>query len=66
MPVKLEDMMRELFTLKERAAIRCAAARIAKRHMALREQRIVEFPEHEPVVRRNVGRVRAKAKGKFA
>ncbi len=39
MPVKFEDMMRELFTPKERAAIRRTAARIAQRHMALRELR---------------------------
>jgi len=39
MPVKFEDMMRELFTPKERAAIRRDAAKIAKRHMALRELR---------------------------
>lgn len=39
MPVKFEDMMKELFTPKERAAIRRTAAGIAKRHMALRELR---------------------------
>ena len=39
MPVKFEDMMRELFTPKERAAIRRTANRIAKRHMALKELR---------------------------
>ncbi len=39
MPVKFEDMMRELFSPAERAAIRRTAAGIAKRHMALRELR---------------------------
>jgi DNA-binding phage protein len=39
MPVKFEDMMQELFTPKERAAIKRTAATIAKRHMALRELR---------------------------
>lgn len=39
MTIKLEDMMRKLFTLKERAAIRRDAAGIAKCHMALRELR---------------------------
>jgi DNA-binding XRE family transcriptional regulator len=39
MPVKFEDMMKELFTPKERAAIKRTAAAIAKRHMALRELR---------------------------
>jgi Helix-turn-helix len=39
MPVKYKDMMRELFTPKERAAIRRTASGIAKRHMALRELR---------------------------
>jgi DNA-binding XRE family transcriptional regulator len=39
MAVKFEDMMRELFTSKERASIRRTAANIAKRHMALRELR---------------------------
>jgi hypothetical protein len=34
MPVKVEDMMRELFSPKERAAIRRAATAIAKRHLA--------------------------------
>ena len=114
MPVKFKDMMRELFTAKERAAIRRTAAGIAKRHMALRELRqarnrtqvsmakrlgvkqvsisrlesradprlstltryidamggqlhlIVEFPEHEPVLLRNVGKTRAKTKNKAA
>jgi DNA-binding XRE family transcriptional regulator len=114
MPVKFKDMMRELFTPKERAAIRRTAAGIAKRHMALRELRqarnrtqvsmakrlgvkqvsisrlesredprlstltryidamggqlhlIVEFPEHEPVLLRNVGKTRPKAKSKAA
>ena len=114
MPVKFKDMMRELFTARERAAIRRTAAGIAKRHMALRELRqarnrtqvsmakrlgvkqvsisrlesradprlstltryidamggqlhlIVEFPEHEPVLLRNVGKTRAKTKNKAA
>jgi DNA-binding XRE family transcriptional regulator len=114
MPVKFKDMMRELFTPGERAAIRRTAAGIAKRHMALRELRqarnrtqvsmakrlgvkqvsisrlesradlrlstltryidamggqlhlIVEFPEHEPVLLRNVGKTRAKTKNKAA
>lgn len=39
MSVKLEDMMKKLFTPKERAAIRRDAAGLAKRHMALRELR---------------------------
>jgi hypothetical protein len=39
MPVKFEDMMRELFLPSERTAIRRTAAGIAKRHMALRELR---------------------------
>jgi len=39
MTVELEDMMKKLFTPKERAAIRRDAAGIAKRHMALRELR---------------------------
>lgn len=113
MPVKFEDMMRELFTSKERAAIRRTARGIAKRHMALRELRqarnrtqvsmakhlgvkqvsisrlesredprlstltkyidamggqlhlIVEFPEQEPVLLRNVGNTR-KTKRKAA
>lgn len=39
MPIKFEDMMRELFTPKERAAIRRSANRIAKQHMALKELR---------------------------
>lgn len=39
MPVKFGDMMKELFTPKERAAIRQKASRLAKRHMALRELR---------------------------
>lgn len=114
MPVKSKDMMRQLFTVRERAAIRRTATGIAKRHMALRELRqarnrtqvsmakrlgmkqgsisrlenranprlstlvryvaamggqlhlIVEFPEHEPVLLRNVGRIRAKTKNKAA
>ena len=33
MPVKFEDMMRELFAPAERAAIRRTAAGIAKRHI---------------------------------
>jgi DNA-binding phage protein len=37
--VKFEDMMKELFTPKERAAIRRSASRIARHHMALRELR---------------------------
>ncbi|WP_428668945.1 helix-turn-helix domain-containing protein [Reyranella sp.] len=39
MTVKLEDMMKKLFTSKERATIRRDAAAIAKRYMALRELR---------------------------
>ncbi|MFI4998723.1 MAG: helix-turn-helix domain-containing protein [Reyranellales bacterium] len=39
MPVKFEDMMKELFTPKERAAIRRTGSRVAKHHMALRELR---------------------------
>ena len=41
MTVKFEDVMRELLTPKERAAIRRDAAAIAKRHMVLRELREV-------------------------
>ena len=37
MPVKFKDMMRELFTPKERAAIRRTAAGNAKRHAASRK-----------------------------
>lgn len=114
MAVKFEDMMRELFTSKERTNIRRTAAGIAKRYMALRELRqarnrtqismakrlgvkqvsisrlesredprlstltkyidamggrlhlIVEFPEHEPVMLRKVGKPRAKGKPKAA
>ncbi|MCX7364702.1 MAG: helix-turn-helix transcriptional regulator [Alphaproteobacteria bacterium] len=114
MTVKFEDVMRELFTPKERAAIRRDAAAIAKRHMALRELRearnrtqvaiarklgvrqvsisrlesredprlstltryidamggqlhlIVEFPEQEPVMLRDVGRRQAKPRKKAA
>ena len=36
MAVRFEDMMREVFTRKERATIRRTAARIAKRHMELK------------------------------
>jgi DNA-binding XRE family transcriptional regulator len=39
MAVKLEDMMKKVFSPKERAAIRREAGAIAKRHMALRELR---------------------------
>ena len=39
MVVKLDDMMKKLFTPKERAAIRRDARAIARRHMALRELR---------------------------
>src|SRR6266851_4532386 len=108
MPVKFDDMMRELFSPAERGAIRRTAAGIAKRHLALRELRqvrnrtqmsiarrlgvkqvnisrlesredprlstltkyidalggrlhlIVEFPEHEPVMLRGVGRTGAR------
>lgn len=114
MPVKFEDMMRELFSPKERAAIRRTASGIAKHHLALRELRqvrnrtqvsvarklgvkqvnvsrlesredprlstlakyidaiggrlhlIAEFPEHEPVRLRGLGRVRARPKKKAA
>jgi hypothetical protein len=41
MTVKLEAMMKKLFTPKERAAIRRDAGAIAKRHLALRELREV-------------------------
>lgn len=41
MAVKFEDMMRELFSPAERAAIRRTATGIAKRHLALRELRQV-------------------------
>jgi DNA-binding XRE family transcriptional regulator len=109
MAVTLEDMMKKLFTPKERAAIRRDAGRIAKRHMALRELRearnrtqvalarklgvkqvsisrlesrsdprlstlekyidaiggrlhlIVEFPEHDPVMLRGIGKPKKKA-----
>lgn len=39
MPVKFEAMMGEIFTPRERAAIRRTAHGIAKRHLALRELR---------------------------
>ena len=39
MAVKLEDMMKKVFTAKERTAIRREGGAIAKRHMALRELR---------------------------
>ena len=39
MSVKFDDMMRELFSTKERVAIRRTAKRIAKRYVALRELR---------------------------
>jgi transcriptional regulator with XRE-family HTH domain len=39
MTVKFEEMMRELFSPAERAAIRRTATSIAKRHLALRELR---------------------------
>jgi len=39
MPVKFEAMMKELFTPKERAAIRRSARHIAKKHLAPRELR---------------------------
>ena len=114
MTVTFEDMMKELFTPKERAAIRRSARGIAKHHMALRELRqtrlqtqatmarrlgvkqvsisrlesradprlstltkyidamggrlhlVVEFPEQEPVVLRDVGRAPARPKKKAA
>lgn len=114
MTVKFEDMMKELFTPKERAAIRRSARGIASHHMALRELRqtrlqtqvamarrlgvkqvsisrlesradprlstltkyidamggrlhlVVEFPEQEPVVLRDVGRPPARTKKKAA
>ena len=114
MVVKLDDMMKKLFTPKERAAIRRDARAIARRHMALRELRearsrtqvamarklgvkqvsisrlesradprlstltkyidamggrlhlVVEFPEQEPVVLRDVGRTPTRAKKKAA
>jgi DNA-binding XRE family transcriptional regulator len=114
MPVKFEDMLRELFSRAERAAIRRRASGIAKRHKALRELRqarnrtqvsmakrlgvkqvsisrlesredprlsalskyidamggrlhlIVEFPAHEPVMLRGVGRTSARRKKKAA
>ncbi len=114
MTVTFEDMMKELFTPKERAAIRHSARGIAKQHMALRELRqirlqtqatmarrlgvkqvsisrlesradprlstltkyidamggrlhlVVEFPEQEPVVLRDVGRAPTKPKKKAA
>lgn len=36
--VKFEEMMKELFAPKDRAAIRQKATRLAKRHVALRER----------------------------
>lgn len=39
MPVKFEALLKELFTTKERAAIRRSAKRIAQQHLALRELR---------------------------
>lgn len=114
MPVKFEEMMKELVTPKERAAIRRSAKRIAKQHLALRELRearrqtqvslarrlgvkqvsisrlegradprlstltryidamggrlhlIVEFPEQEPVLLRDVGRPASSPRKKAA
>jgi hypothetical protein len=58
MPVKFEDMMRELFSPAERAAIRRTASGIAKRHMALRELRQAR--------NRGIGGTREKLKSKAA
>ena len=49
MPVTFDDMIRELFTPKDCAAIRRTAARIAKRHMALLEMR---QERNRPIARR--------------
>lgn len=48
MPVKFEDMMREFFSPRERAAIRRAATVIAKRHLALREVRVARNRRQKP------------------
>jgi hypothetical protein len=56
MAVRFEDMMRELFTSKERANVRRTAGKIAKRQLASRELR----------KERNAGKVHAKRKGRAA
>jgi DNA-binding phage protein len=67
MPVKFEDMMREIFTPKERAAIRRTASRIAKRHMALRELRQARNRTQVSIARRlgvkqvNISRLESRA-----
>ena len=52
MPVKFEDMMRELFTPKERVAIRRTVAGIAKRYMALRKHRKPRTLAQDPIAKR--------------
>lgn len=52
MPVKFDDMMQEVFSPKERAAIRRTATTIAKRHLALRELREARNRTQVSVARR--------------
>lgn len=52
MPVKFEDMLQELFSPKERAAIRRTATALAKRHLALRELREARNRTQVSVARR--------------
>ena len=67
MPVKFEDMMKELFTPKERAAIRRSASRIARQHMALRELRQARLQTQVSMARRlgvkqvNISRLESRA-----
>jgi hypothetical protein len=52
MPVAFEDMMKELFSPKERATIRRTATAVAKRHLALRELREARNRTQVAVARR--------------
>jgi hypothetical protein len=61
MPVKFEDMIRELFTPAERAAIRRTATGIAKHHKALRELRQARNRTQVAVLR-GVGRTGSRPK----
>jgi DNA-binding XRE family transcriptional regulator len=67
MPVTFEDMMQEVFTPKERAAIRRSAKRIAKQHLALRELREARRQTQTSLARRlgvkqvNISRLESRA-----
>lgn len=67
MPVKFEDMMQEVFTPKERAAIRRDAKRIARQHLALRELREARRQTQTSLARRlgvkqvNISRLESRA-----